>query len=157
MNTYYLKCDMGVVQIDWMDELIYGIGLPKKMKAKKSIPISAALKDTVKNLEKLFDGKDTAFDFDLLHFEKTGTFTHNVYKTVFKIPAGKTLSYKEVAKKSGNEKASRAVGSAMAKNPFPLIVPCHRVLAAGGKAGGFDGGIPMKRDLLKLENTDVAF
>ena len=54
MNTYYLKCDMGVVQIDWMDELIYGIGLPKKMKAKKSIPISAALKDTVKNLEKLY-------------------------------------------------------------------------------------------------------
>ena len=61
------------------------------------------------------------------------------------------LSYQEVATKAGNSKASRAAGSANARNPIPIIIPCHRVLASGGKLGGYGGGIKIKKYLLKLE------
>ena len=70
-----------------------------------------------------------------------------------RIPYGRTLSYGELASKAGSPSAARAVGSVMAKNRFPLIVPCHRVVAAGGKLGGFSAptGINLKQRLLDLE------
>ena len=77
-------------------------------------------------------------------------FSRKVYRVVSRIPAGRTLSYAEVAKKAGSPKASRAVGNAMARNPLPLLVPCHRVLGSAG-LGGFTGGIDMKQDLLACE------
>jgi methylated-DNA-[protein]-cysteine S-methyltransferase len=80
-------------------------------------------------------------------------FFRRVYEVTRGIPAGETLSYAELADRAGSPRAFRAVGQAMAKNPFPVVVPCHRVLAAGGKLGGFSapGGTATKVRLLDLE------
>jgi O-6-methylguanine DNA methyltransferase len=80
-------------------------------------------------------------------------FRVKVWKACFEIPAGKTLTYGELAVKIGAPKAARAVGSALSKNPFAPIVPCHRVVRADGKMGGFSakGGIKLKEKMLEYE------
>src|SRR5574343_270830 len=80
------------------------------------------------------------------------TFEQRVYKIVAKIPRGKTLSYKEVARRAGNEKAARAVGQIMNKHNIRGL-PCHRVIASGGKIGGYKWGIKKKIILLKKEGA----
>jgi methylated-DNA-[protein]-cysteine S-methyltransferase len=67
------------------------------------------------------------------------------------IPYGGTISYGELARRVGNPKASRAVGSANGANPIPIVIPCHRVISADGKLTGFGGGLPIKQALLSLE------
>jgi O-6-methylguanine DNA methyltransferase len=78
-------------------------------------------------------------------------FQKSVWRQMLKIPAGKTKSYGEIAAAIGNPKAVRAVGGACGANPVPVLVPCHRVLAANKKLGGFSGGLDWKRSLLKRE------
>jgi methylated-DNA-[protein]-cysteine S-methyltransferase len=73
-----------------------------------------------------------------------------------KIPFGETITYGDQARKVGKPKAYRAVGSANGKNPIPIIVPCHRVLASDGSLGGYSLGLSMKRRLLALEGVSVA-
>lgn len=81
----------------------------------------------------------------------TTAFRAKVYEITRKIPYGKTLSYSEVAVKAGSPNAARAVGAAMAANPLPLIIPCHRVVGSNGKLTGFTGGLKIKEMLLELE------
>ncbi len=81
-------------------------------------------------------------------------FRRKVWNALGKIPFGETRSYGEVAKSVGVPGAARAVGSACGANPLPLFIPCHRVLAAGGKLGGFSGGLGIKRKLLELESCE---
>jgi len=78
-------------------------------------------------------------------------FTKKVYRVVLNIPLGEVRTYKWVAKKAGNPKAARAVGQILKKNPFPLVIPCHRVVACGGKLGGYSRGRQKKQLLLNLE------
>jgi methylated-DNA-[protein]-cysteine S-methyltransferase len=80
-------------------------------------------------------------------------FTDKVLHTVARIPYGKTLSYGEVAERSGNARAFRAAGTACGANPVPLIVPCHRVVQAGGNPGNYGGGPEMKLALLEMEGA----
>lgn len=80
------------------------------------------------------------------------TFSEKVYDVVSKIPKGKILTYKEVAKKAGNEKASRAVGNILHKNFNPKI-PCHRVIRSDGRFGGYNRGSEMKKEMLKEEGV----
>lgn len=82
-------------------------------------------------------------------------FQLSVYYTAQKIPAGKVTTYKELAKAIGKPKAARAVGNALGKNPIPLIIPCHRIIASSGKLGGFlaYGGLRMKKALLASEGV----
>ena len=82
-------------------------------------------------------------------------FQKNVLETCSKLDFGETVSYGELALRSGYPKAGRAVGSAMSKNPIPIVIPCHRVIAASGKIGGYTGGLHKKRLLLKLENIEI--
>ena len=90
--------------------------------------------------------------FDLpLDFQAPPFYT-KALKEVAKIPYGKTSSYKEIAQKCNNPNAVRAVGSANANNPIPLIIPCHRVLTHQGTLGGFGGGLKIKQFLLDLES-----
>ncbi len=84
-------------------------------------------------------------------FKKITPFQHKVLKAVLTIPLGKTRSYKWVAQKIGSPRASRAVGQALNRNPFPLLVPCHRVVASDGKIGGYSKGESKKKNLLNLE------
>ena len=78
-------------------------------------------------------------------------FQKSVWREMLKIPAGQTKSYGEIAAAIGEPKAVRAVGGACGANPIPVLVPCHRILAANKKIGGFTGGLERKRKLLLLE------
>ena len=80
-------------------------------------------------------------------------FQQAVWKQLCAIPYGQTQTYGEVAAAVGNRGAARAVGMANHRNPIPLVIPCHRVVAAGGKLGGYGGGPQLKRRLLRLEAT----
>jgi O-6-methylguanine DNA methyltransferase len=82
-------------------------------------------------------------------------FQQAVWREMLKIPAGRTKSYGEVAAAIGKPKAVRAVGGACGANPIPLLVPCHRILAAHKKIGGFSGGLHWKRTLLAREGAAV--
>lgn len=84
--------------------------------------------------------------------KKTKTFADKVRDVVRKIPKGKVLTYKEVAKKAGNEKAVRAVGNILSKN-FDSKIPCHRVIRSDGKIGGYNRGVKNKISILKKEGA----
>lgn len=83
----------------------------------------------------------------------TTAFRAKVYEATKQIPSGKTASYGEIAAQAGSPKAARAVGAAMAANPLPLIIPCHRVVGSSGKLTGFGGGLHIKEMLLELEQN----
>lgn len=81
------------------------------------------------------------------------SFQEKVYEVVSKIPRGKVLSYKEVAKLAGRPRAQRAVGNFLNKNPDPTAIPCHRVIKSDGSIGGYNKGIKRKSALLKIEGA----
>ena len=78
-------------------------------------------------------------------------FARRVYDIIQKIPSGETRSYAQIASRVGGKQFARAVGQALAANPIPIIIPCHRVVASDGKLGGFSSGLTWKRRLLALE------
>ena len=79
-----------------------------------------------------------------------------MWRKLQEIPYGETISYGELAKRVGNPKASRAVGSANGKNRIPIVIPCHRVIAGDGGLGGFGGGLTVKEKLLAIERAPLA-
>jgi O-6-methylguanine DNA methyltransferase len=81
-------------------------------------------------------------------------FRVRVWEQLLRIPLGQTATYSQIAVRLGESGATRAVGGACGANPIPLIIPCHRVLAAGGKLGGFSGGLHWKRKLLAAEGIN---
>lgn len=101
-----------------------------------------------------FSGAYHAFDLALA---PQGTdFQLRVWMALREIPYGQTISYAELARRTGNGKASRAVGMANGANPLPIIVPCHRVIGANGSLTGFGGGLAAKKFLLDLEQRHAA-
>ena len=82
-------------------------------------------------------------------------FQRDVWNAMLSIPRGETISYSELAQRVGRPGASRAVGQAVGHNPIPVLIPCHRVVAADGGLGGFGGGLPTKRTLLRQEGVAV--
>ena len=98
-------------------------------------------------------GKDCDLGWVRLDMEGLPPFHKRVYEVARTIPGGATLTYGEVARRMGAPRAARAVGQALGRNPFPVVVPCHRVVAAGGKLGGFSahGGTSTKERLLAIE------
>jgi len=107
-------------------------------------------KSIFRELDEYFTGEREQFSVDYLI--ETSPFTSRVYREMIKIPYGSTMSYSELARRSGRELAYRAVGTACGKNPIPLIIPCHRVTAVNG-LGGFGGGLNTKKFLLNLETN----
>lgn len=101
-----------------------------------------------------FEEKRKTFDkLDLLDPKGTA-FQKTVWRSLLKIPYGETSSYKEIAKTIGNPRATQAVGTAIGKNPFLIIIPCHRVIKADGSLGGFAYGREIKRRLLEIEGIN---
>ena len=91
-----------------------------------------------------------------LDLEGAPPFFAAAWRACRRIPAGETRSYRWLAQEAGNPKAVRAAGQAMARNPVPVIIPCHRVIGSGGELHGYGGGIDLKARLLKLERTTIA-
>lgn len=106
----------------------------------------------------LMRGEPADLSTIVLDFGLAPPFHQRVYEVARTIPRGATLTYGEIAARLGDPGASRAVGQALGRNPIPVIVPCHRVLAAGGGSGGFSapGGIETKQRLLAVEGVELA-
>ena len=114
----------------------------------------AIVRQAEQELREYFAGRRRTFTVKL---DLEGTeFQRKAWQAMRKIPFGETISYGDQARKVGKPKAYRAVGSANGKNPIPIIVPCHRVLASDGSLGGYSLGLSMKRRLLALEGVSVA-
>ncbi|WP_022899195.1 methylated-DNA--[protein]-cysteine S-methyltransferase [Humibacter albus] len=110
----------------------------------------ARLDGAARELDEYFSGRRTSFDLPL-DFALTRGFRAEVQRLLPTIAYGDTASYAELARAAGRPRAFRAVGSACATNPLPVVVPCHRVLRADGTLGGYVGGVEAKRTLLDLE------
>lgn len=106
----------------------------------------------VDQLRDYFAGKRRRFDVPL-HLEGT-KFQQRAWAEMIEIPFGTTISYAQQARRIGNPRATRAVGTANGANPVPIIVPCHRVVASDGSLGGYALGLAMKRRLLALEGSN---
>lgn len=105
-------------------------------------------------LDEYFDGNRRAFDVPL-DWRLTGGFRREVLRATALIPYGKTASYRDVATQAGRPAAVRAAGTALANNPLPIVVPCHRVLRTGGALGSYRGGVEAKAQLLTLEGMAI--
>ena len=111
------------------------------------------LDEARRQLDQYFAGNRTRFELSVDWSLVKADFYGRVLRQTAKLPYGVTSTYGEVAARAGNPRAFRAAGTALATNPIPLVVPCHRVLRAGGVLGGYGGGPEMKRFLLELEGA----
>jgi len=102
-----------------------------------------------------FAGERDRFSLPL-DLSRLTDFQKRVLTTIARIPAGAVWSYRQVAEAIGKPKAARAVGQALGSNPLPIILPCHRVIASDGSLGGYAGGLPIKRKLLKIEGAQLV-
>lgn len=111
------------------------------------------IKELVGRLLRYTEGEVEQFCDVPLDLDRQTPFARRVMNVCRKIPYGKTISYATLAKRAGSPRGARSAGTVMAKNRFPLLVPCHRVVAAGSRLGGFSapGGLMLKRQLLSLE------
>ena len=116
----------------------------------KENPIEALLLNTITQLEQYFAGKRHQFDI-ALDLSLGTPFQQSVWRALQQIPYGQTISYAQLAQNIGKPTAYRAVANANGKNPFSIIIPCHRVVASDGSLGGYTGGLDKKRTLLSIE------
>jgi len=105
-----------------------------------------------RELGEYFEGERRDFAIEL-DWRLTAGFVQRVLRQTARIPFGQTRTYSEMAASAGSPRAHRAAGSALGANPIPIVVPCHRVLRAGGALGGYGGGLEVKRRLLELEGA----
>lgn len=107
------------------------------------------------NIKAFLNGKNVKFSLNILDWTQCTVFQKSVLRAEYKIPRGKVSTYQLIARHVGRARGARAVGNALASNPFPLIIPCHRAVASDRSLGGFQGGLSMKKAL--LENEGVVF
>jgi methylated-DNA-[protein]-cysteine S-methyltransferase len=113
----------------------------------------ARLDEARRELEEYFEGRRDRFELPLDWRLSHPGFYRRVLRATARVPFGEVITYGEAAQRAGNPRAFRAAGSALGSNPIPIVVPCHRVIRAGGEIGNYGGGPQMKRFLLKLEGA----
>ncbi len=124
--------------------------LARRISARVLLTPRESLTRARRQLDEYFDGGRREFDV-ALDWRLTTGFRREVLRATAQIPYGRTASYAQVATRAGRPKAARAAGTALATNPLPILVPCHRVLRTGGALGDYRGGTQAKARLLSLE------
>ncbi|MEA2557132.1 MAG: methylated-DNA-[protein]-cysteine S-methyltransferase [Actinomycetota bacterium] len=143
----------GLLRVGFADEPRDGVlsGLAREV-SPRILESAGATDEVRRELDEYFDGDRTQFgvkvDRRLVH-----GIARDVLTAARRIPFGQTSTYGQLAQKIGNPRAARAVGNALGSNPIPIVIPCHRVLRAGGTLGGYAGGIARKERLLELEGV----
>jgi methylated-DNA-[protein]-cysteine S-methyltransferase len=159
---------IGHCGIVWSERGIVGVQLPQGSErttrsrvsrrfpaAREAVP-PAEIQCVIDDVVVLLTGQARDFSRVKLDTGAVSDFQRRVYDVARAIPAGSTLTYGEIAERLGDKQLARDVGEALGQNPFPIIVPCHRVMAAGGKMGGFSapGGVRTKLRLLSIEGAE---
>ncbi len=161
---------IGRCGIVWNERAITGVQLPEANEratrkrlvrrfptAREAMP-TENVRDTIDDIVALLAGERKDLNGVALDYAQVPDFNRRVYDVARTIPAGGTLSYGEIADRLGDRNLARDVAQALGQNPFPIIVPCHRVMAAGGKMGGFSapGGVRTKLRLLTIEGAQPS-
>ncbi len=151
--TEYFKSPIGYIELVSSDtSVLKCIFVENKGETSKNMPL--IMIEALEQLENYFLGKLQVFNLSL---NLLGTdFQVKVWNELQIIPLGQTITYKELANRIGNKNAIRAVGSANAKNPISIIVPCHRVIGSDGKLRGYGGGIEKKKWLIAFEESTIT-
>ena len=162
--------EIGCCGIAWGAHGVVGVQLPERHdratrdRLRRRFPDASEatppsdIQQAIDSIIALLRGEARDLSYITLDMDGIPPFRQSIYAVLRGIPAGATLSYGDIAAALGDRAAARDVGEAMGKNPFPIIVPCHRVLAAGGKVGGFSaaGGVTTKLRLLNIEGARVG-
>lgn len=104
-----------------------------------------------RQIDAFLRGKPVAFALDTIHLDQCPRFQKTILLAESRIPRGWVSTYGKIARHLGTPGGARAVGGALLRNPFPIIIPCHRAIRSDGELGGFQGGLKMKQALLELE------
>jgi methylated-DNA-[protein]-cysteine S-methyltransferase len=167
MNFALFESTIGCCGIVWSERGIVGLQLPERSEAAtrkrllRRFPAAhegeppAEVRRAIENIVALLGGERRDLNQVRIDLDAASEFHRRVYDVARRIPAGATLSYGEVAERLGDRNLARDVAEALSQNPCPIIVPCHRVLAADGKPGGFSapGGVATKLRLLTIEGA----
>lgn len=172
MMTYYriFETAIGWAGLAWSEDGLIGAHLPERDREVvrrsflRRVPGAAEAEPTpdiatlIDGVRALMRGEKPDLSRARIDFTRVPEFNAKVYEITRRIPAGETLTYGEIAVKLGDRLLARDVGAALGNNPWPIIVPCHRVTAAGGKLGGFTarGGAATKLKLLEIEGAAAA-
>lgn len=158
------KTPFGMGAVIIREKVLYSVtlpdpnsGMPQGTEPELALLSSSPLSERVAHLlQRYFAGENVAFDLPLSFAGKTG-FQQAVLNVVTAIPYGSIMTYGEVARKSGSPRGARGVGSVMASNTLPIVIPCHRVVGVTGEMTGYTapGGLELKRWLLELEGIEV--
>ena len=157
--------------IAWGDGGVIGVQLPQPEAARVRArlerrfpgalekPPTPEIQMAIERICDLLQGQTSDLSGIRVDMHRVPAFDRRVYEVARSIAPGETLTYGQIASRLGEPRLAREVGQALAHNPFPIIVPCHRVLAAGGKLGGFSatGGVATKQRLLSIERANVAW
>ncbi|HLX15564.1 MAG TPA: methylated-DNA--[protein]-cysteine S-methyltransferase [Bradyrhizobium sp.] len=170
-DQYFTLFDtpIGICGIEWGPRGINGVQLPmgseEKTRARirqrhgeiAQAPPPAEVQHAIEGIVELLEGKPNDLRDVPLDLDGVPEFHRGVYDIARTIPPGETMTYGDIAKRLGGVELSRDVGQALGRNPCPIVVPCHRVLAAGGKPGGFsaNGGVATKLKMLAIEGAAV--
>jgi methylated-DNA-[protein]-cysteine S-methyltransferase len=167
MNFALFETALGCCGIVWSERGIVGVQLPERSEAAtlkrllRRFPaahegeLPAEVRRAIDDIVALLGGERRDLSQVRIDDDAVPDFHRRVYEVARRIPAGATLSYGEVAERLGDRNLARDVAEALSQNPCPIIVPCHRVLAADGKPGGFSapGGVATKLRLLTIEGA----
>ncbi|KYC46330.1 MAG: Methylated-DNA--protein-cysteine methyltransferase [Candidatus Methanofastidiosum methylothiophilum] len=168
-NFYRLESSkLGTFGVVWKEDnnqkKVVKIFLPKNknnllLKIKEEYPSakkSNSLNEFIYEIMRFLSGEIIKFNLELLDFSICTDFQKKVLFADFNIPRGYVSTYSRIAKSTGVPNGARAVGNALVTNPFPLVIPCHRVVRADGSLGGFGGGFEMKKRLLEAEGIILS-
>jgi methylated-DNA-[protein]-cysteine S-methyltransferase len=172
LSYCFFTTPIGACGIAWSDQGITSVSLPEAQETRlrarfktrfleaEEVPPSPAVARVIERIQALLRGERDNLQDIALDDGEMPSFNKRVYDITRRILPGATRTYGDIAKELGDPLLAREVGQALGRNPFPIIVPCHRVLAAGGKTGGFSatGGVETKFRMLAIERakTDNA-
>lgn len=162
--------EIGRCGVAWGDRGLLGVQLPETTDARTLSRLAikvpgaqnAAMPDEIRQacdaMTGLLRGEARDLSFITIDMEKLPAFNRGVYEIARSIAPGETMTYGDIATQLGDKLLSRAVGKALGENPFPIVIPCHRVLAANGKTGGFsaNGGVTTKFHMLAIERARIT-
>lgn len=158
-NYTHFQTKIGLCSLSWNEYGLTALEINPNIEDKileKAEPILPAfVTQTIAKIHRLLSGEQISFADTQFDWQQVSDFNHKIYHHILLLKCGETTTYGDVAKAIGQPKAAQAVGNALGQNPWPIIVPCHRILGRDGKTGGFSasGGIRTKQILLNLEQA----
>lgn len=157
MDACVFDTRVGRCAIRWSDQGVTELRLPPARLEPSGGDVPADIRAVIAAVRSLLEGEPVDLSSVRLDLRAVSGFERQVYEAARTIPPGATTTYGALATRIGHRGGARAVGRALGRNPVPLIVPCHRVLAADGKLGGFSapGGLALKARLLAIEGATV--